>query len=117
VDHRARLDGKSNYTTARIAALLLNILFAYSVWPLRAVALVGFAVSALSLLAGLIYLVMAVAGQFQVEGWATVVVLISILGGATIGMLAMLGEYVIRILTQSRGVAPFTISERIGFDA
>jgi glycosyltransferase involved in cell wall biosynthesis len=116
VDHRARLDGKSNYTTARIAALLLNILFAYSVWPLRAVAVVGFAVSVFSLLAGLVYLVMALAGQFQVQGWATVVVLISTLGGVTIGMLAMLGEYVIRILTQSRGVAPFTISERTGFD-
>jgi hypothetical protein len=31
-------------------------------------------------------------------------------------MLAMLGEYVIRILIQSRGVASFTISERVGFD-
>ena len=58
----------------------------------------------LSLLAGLTYLVMALAGRLQVEGWATVVVLIATLGGVTIGMLAMLGEYVIRILTQTRGV-------------
>ncbi len=116
VDHRPRSDGKSNYTSARIATLLLNILFAYSVWPLRAMAALGFAVSVLSLLAGLTYLVLALAGRFQVEGWATVVVLIATLGGVTIGMLAMLGEYVIRILTQSRGVAPFTISERAGFD-
>ena len=116
VDHRARSDGKSTYTTARIAALLLNILFAYSVWPLRAFAMVGFAVSIVSCLAGLTYLVLALAGQFQVEGWATVVVLIATLGGVTIGMVAMLGEYVIRILTQSRGVPPFTISERTGFD-
>ena len=116
VDHRPRPDGKSNYTVARIAVLLLNILFAYSVWPLRVVAALGFAVSVLSLLAGLIYLVLALTGQFQVEGWATVVVLIATLGGVTIGMIAMLGEYVIRILTQTRGVARFTISERVGFD-
>ena len=115
VDHRPRLDGKSNYTVARIAVLLLNILFAYSVWPLRVAAALGFAVSVLSLLAGLTYLVMALAGRLQVEGWATVVVLIATLGGVTIGMLAMLGEYVIRILTQTRGVARFTISERVGF--
>jgi len=115
VDHRPRPDGKSNYTVARIAVLLLNILFAYSVWPLRVVAALGFAVSVLSLLAGLTYLVMALAGRLQVEGWATVVVLIATLGGVTIGMLAMLGEYVIRILTQTRGVARFTISERVGF--
>jgi len=114
VDHRTRLSGSSNYTASRIAALLLNILFAYSVWPLRAAAAVGFGVSLLSFLAGAIYLVMAMLGRFQVEGWATVVVLLATLGGVTIGMLAMLGEYVIRILIQSRGVTPFTISERAG---
>lgn len=116
VDHRLRHDGKSNYTVSRIAALLLNILFAYSVWPLRAAAGLGFGVSLLSLLAGGAYLAMALLGRFQVEGWATVVILVATLGGVTIGMLAMLGEYVIRILIQSRGVAPFTISERIGFN-
>jgi glycosyltransferase involved in cell wall biosynthesis len=116
VDHRPRSSGDSGYTLSRIAALMLNILFAYSVWPLRAAAVVGFAVSVLSMFAALVYLVFALMGQFQVEGWATVVVLIAALGGVTVGMLAMLGEYVTRILTQSRGVAPFTVGERVGFD-
>ena len=116
VEHRPRPDGTSNYTLSRIAALLLNILFAYSVWPLRAAAGIGFGVSLVSILAGAIYLIMALLGRFQVEGWATVVILVATLGGVTIGMLAMLGEYVIRILIQSRGVASFTISDRIGFN-
>lgn len=115
VDHRARASGDSGYTLSRIAGLLLNILFAYSVWPLRAAALVGFAMSALSLIAAVVYFSIALSGAIQVQGWATVVVLIAALGGVTTGMLAMLGEYIIRILTQSRGVAPFTVSERAGF--
>ena len=116
VDHLPRQDGASNYTISRIVALLLNILFAYSVWPLRAAAGLGFAVSLVSLLAGAAYLAMALLGRFQVEGWATVVILVATLGGVTVGMLAMLGEYVIRILVQSRGVASFMISERLGID-
>ena len=45
------------------------------------------------------YLVLGLAGQIDVPGWTTVVVLLSVFNGFTIALLSMLGEYVVRTLT------------------
>ena len=44
VRHDARPIGKSNYGLTRILALVFSILFSYSLFPLRAAAVAGFAV-------------------------------------------------------------------------
>lgn len=98
VRHDPRPVGKSNYSLTRILRLVFTILFSYSSFPLRASALLGFAVAVLSFVLGGVYLVLGALGHTQVQGWTTLVVLLSLFNGVTIAMLAMLGEYVVRTL-------------------
>ena len=98
VRHEPRRVGSSNYSLVRILRLVLTILFSYSSFPLRFAAGVGFAIAVLSFLLGGVYLLLGVFSETQVQGWTTLVVLLSIFNGFTIAMLSMLGEYVVRTL-------------------
>lgn len=99
-EHHQRASGDSNYGLTRIARLVLTILFSYSLFPLRLMAAVGAVIALISCGIGVVYLVLGLFGAQQVEGWTTLVVLLSFLNGLVILMLSMLGEYTVRILSQ-----------------
>ena len=113
VRHAARAAGGSNYGARRILRLVLTILFSYSSWPLRALAAMGFGVAALSFVLGGIYLAKGLVDDTQVEGWTTIVVLLAIFNGFTIGMLSMLGEYVVRTLNAVSAHDTYHVRERV----
>lgn len=113
VRHEPRPVGKSNYGTVRIIRLVLTILFSYSSYPLRLAAFGGFLISIASFLIGTVYLVMGLAGDIQVKGWTTLVVLVAILNGFVIALLSMLGEYVVRTLNTVSYDEPYHVVERI----
>ena len=98
VRHDQRPVGKSNYSLRRILRLVLTILFTYSSYPLRIGALLGFAMSFVSMVLGAFYLLSGLLGNTEVQGWTTLVVLVSVFNGFTIALLSMLGEYVVRTL-------------------
>lgn len=114
VEHAPRQSGKSTYNPVRIARLVLRILFSYSLFPLRLSALVGFAISALSFLVGGVFLVRRAIGDTQVEGWTSLIVLVSFFNGVMILMLSMLGEYVLRTLNQVTANEPYHVVEDVG---
>jgi glycosyltransferase involved in cell wall biosynthesis len=98
VRHEPRPIGKSNYNIVKILKLVLTILFSYSSYPLRAMAVVGFGVSVLSLLYGAWLVVHRVIEGTVVPGWTTIAVLLSVFAGFIIALLSMIGEYVVRTL-------------------
>jgi glycosyltransferase involved in cell wall biosynthesis len=98
VRHDPRRVGSSNYNLVRIVRLVLTILFSYSLFPLRLAAGVGFAIALGSFALGGIYLALGMFSDSRVEGWTTLVVLLSLFNGVTIALLSMLGEYVVRTL-------------------
>jgi glycosyltransferase involved in cell wall biosynthesis len=98
VRHEPRSVGKSNYNLVKILTLVFTILFSYSSYPLRVAALGGFVLSALSFLLGGFYLLRAFFADTHVEGWTTLVVLVSAFSGFIIALLSMIGEYVVRTL-------------------
>lgn len=111
VRHEPRRVGQSNYSMLRILKLVLTILFSYSSFPLRLAAGVGFGLAVVALLLGLVYLLMGAFGVTHVQGWTTIVVLLSVFNAFTFGMLSMLGEYVVRTLnTVSAGEGTYVIS-------
>jgi hypothetical protein len=113
VRHEPRPVGKSNYNLVRILRLVLTILFSYSSFPLRAAALAGFALSGLSFLLGAFYLVRGVVHSSEVQGWTTLVVLLSVFNGFIIAMLSMLGEYVVRTLNAVSVQQSFHVIQRV----
>jgi len=113
VRHEPRTIGRSTYSLLRILRLVLTILFSYSSWPLRALALLGFGVAALSFLLGGVYLVTGLLTDTRVEGWTTIVVLLAIFNGFTIGLLSMLGEYVVRTLNAVSDQESYYVRRRV----
>jgi len=114
VDHQERLSGQSTYNLVRITRLMMRILFAYSAFPLRMVAALGMAVSLFAFLLGTYYLVQPLFRDVTVQGWTTLVVLLSFFNGITLMMLGMLGEYVVRILNQTSGSSQYEVKRVVG---
>ena len=113
VRHEPRAVGKSNYNLVRILPLVFTILFSYSSFPLRAAALGGFVVSALSFLLGGFYLLAVFFAETHVEGWTTLVVLVSAFSGIIIALLSMLGEYVVRTLNAVSAQESYHVVDRV----
>lgn len=117
VEHRSRTVGTSNYNFGRILSLVSTILFNYSSFPLRMVAGLGLLTAAASLFLGLYYLLAGIIGGTRVPGWTTLVVLLAFFNGITMLMLAMLGEYVVRIINQLTIADAYFVRQVIRGDA
>lgn len=114
VRHEPRKVGTSQYNLVRILRLVLTILFAYSIFPLRLAAAAGFVIAGLSFLIGAGYLVRAFFVETPVQGWTTLVVLLAIFNGVTIALLSMLGEYVVRTLKTVSAHETYHVVDRVG---
>jgi hypothetical protein len=101
VDHAPRTAGGSTYGWTQIYHLVTRILYNYSSFPLQLISGIGFGVALLSFLAGFWFLLKTIFFGSSVAGWATIVVLVSFLGGVNIAIVSMVGEYLIRLVRQS----------------
>jgi len=113
VRHDPRPVGKSTYSLVRIMRLVLTILFSYSSWPLRAAAVLGFAISGLSFLLGGVLVIRALVRDTVFPGWTSIMVLVSLFAGFTIALLSMIGEYVVRTLQTVSTEAQFHVVRRV----
>jgi glycosyltransferase involved in cell wall biosynthesis len=110
----ARLAGKSKYTFRKLVSLALDGLVSFSYLPLRIATLLGFGVSALSLLAAAYYLSKRLTIGVGPPGFATQVVLISLLGGVQLITIGVIGEYIGRVLDEVKGRPTYVVREVIG---
>jgi len=113
VEHKPRPVGKSNYNLLKIVELVMRILFNYSSYPLRLVSFIGGMIAGLSFLLGIYFLIKALFIGTSVQGWASVVVLLSFFNGVVILILSMLGEYTIRLLQQTSRTQSYYIKEMV----
>jgi glycosyltransferase involved in cell wall biosynthesis len=113
VRHAPRVDGESNYNLVRITRLVLTIMFSYSSAPLHAMAVAGSIIAFGSFGVGAFYLLYGLLGQSQVEGWTSLIVLLTFLNGVVILMLGMLGEYTVRTLNQVSDKETFHVVARL----
>jgi glycosyltransferase involved in cell wall biosynthesis len=114
VRHEPRTVGKSHYSLSRILKLVFTILFSYSSYPLRLAATAGFAVAGISFLVGVFYLLKGLFFGSDVEGWTSLVVLLAVFNGFIIGMLSMVGEYVVRTLNAVSATETYHVVRRVG---
>jgi glycosyltransferase involved in cell wall biosynthesis len=116
VEHKPRPVGKSNYNWLKIAELVMRILFNYSSYPLRLVSFIGGLIALFSFLLGVYFLIKALFVGTTVQGWASMVVLLSFFNGVVILILSMLGEYTIRLLQQTSQAQSYHIKEIVRCD-
>ncbi len=110
--HNPRKFGKSNYNTRKYLALSLNLIINYSVLPLLIVGIFGVIISVMSFCYGLYIL-----GRYLIDptnslmGWNSLMVALTFLGGMILFSIAIIGEYLRRILTEVSYGQQYVIGE------
>jgi len=83
-----------------------------SKWTLRVVSLAGIIVSAIGFLYAIDVVISAISG-LPVQGWASLMVVVLILGGLQLLTLGVLGEYLWRTFDEARGRPRYIIEEYV----
>lgn len=111
--HRAaREDGKSRWTFRKKVNALLDVFLGFSITPIRAISAFGAIVSCCSFLYGLSVIASAIFGRVPVQGFPTIVALITFLQGLIIVMLGVVGEYLWRVFDETNK-RPETVIEEV----
>lgn len=113
VERAARHSGKSKYSLKRLLALAFDGLFAFSIVPIRAAALVGVSAVLLSLLYVLYALYAKVILQESPKGFTALIVIVTFFSGILLFFLGIIGEYVGRIYEETKSRPQYIIRRKI----
>lgn len=106
--------GRSKYTFGRMIRLATNAIVSFSDRPLRLALTLGFVVSLGSVLFGLSAVVVKLTGGFAVPGWASIMILVGIVGGIQLMVIGVIGEYVARIYDEVKRRPLYVVRELHG---
>jgi polyisoprenyl-phosphate glycosyltransferase len=112
----ARYAGQSKYTVRRMSRLAFDAIFSFSVYPLRVVLVFGLFVSLVSFVVGVVSGVSKYAGVYVVPGWATIVVVVTFIGGIQLIVLGAIGEYIGRIYEEVKARPLYVVRRTHGFE-
>ena len=114
VERAERHSGRSKYSISRLMKLAMDGIFAFSIVPIRAAALLG----ALAMLVSMIYVFFALYAKFfaqrSPQGFTGLIVAITFLSGMVLFFLGVIGEYVGRIYEETKGRPQYVIGRTAG---
>lgn len=112
-DVKPRLAGKSKYNFFSLTSLALNGITAYSIVPLRIIAVMG----VLTVLGSFILAAEVIFEKYFLHdtpsGWATLVVLLAFFGGVQIFCLGIMGEYLGQVFNEVKARPRYIKEEEI----
>ena len=112
VKHRARAQGESGYTIAKLVMLWLNGVIAFSVIPLRLASACGFLCSLAGGLYGIWIIIHHLIDPTVPQGYSSIMAVMLFVGGLLMLMLGMIGEYVGRVSLCANRCPQFVIRRR-----
>jgi dolichol-phosphate mannosyltransferase len=112
VERDARFAGKSKYSTLKLLRLASDGIFAFSIAPLRAAAIVGAIAIVLSIAFALYALYAKIVLDQSPAGFTAITILITFMSGVNILFIGVIGEYVGRIYEEVKA-RPVYIVERL----
>lgn len=116
INHRDRIEGKSNYTLKKLLSLWLNGFTAFSVKPLRIASIIGVFLASSGFIYTL-YIIMRKLLYPKVSmGWSSLMAIQLIIGGTTLCVLGLIGEYIGRIYISLNKSPQYVIKELINID-
>jgi polyisoprenyl-phosphate glycosyltransferase len=118
-DRDERYAGKTKISWPRMISFAIDGILGFSVTPLRFILGLGFVISALSLVWGLVAIVVKLTGSVPPggQGWASLTVLITFLAGIQLIVLGMMGLYVARAYAQGKQRPLYLVASAEGLDA
>jgi dolichol-phosphate mannosyltransferase len=115
--HRpGRASGTTKYPLRKMITLSLHGVVGFSDTPLRLALWLGFFISAVAGLMCLYIVGLALYDHTLVPGWASTMVVISLLSGVNLLMTGVVGQYVGRVHTEVKNRPLYVVSHTIGFD-
>ena len=100
-NEQARLHGRSGWSLEKKLKLVVDSITSFTYFPIRLMSYVGFTTALLGFLHAGFVVFNALRG-LPPQGWASLMVVVLILGGTQMVMLGILGEYLWRALDGSR---------------
>lgn len=105
-----RQHGQSGWTLRKKVNMLIDSITAFTSAPIRLMTYVGFATALAGFLYAAFVFVHALGGR-PVQGWASLMVVVLVVGGIQMLMMGVLGEYVWRALDETRRRPRYLIEE------
>jgi len=113
VRHEPREYGKSGYTLSKIFTLTLSNFLAFSIFPLRFLAICGVLGVFGSIMVGAVYLLRYLTGGIGVAGFTTIVLLLVGMGGFIFFAFGLVGEYLLRILQSVHFTPQYVVRQSV----
>lgn len=110
-----RFAGETKYPLRKMVRLANNAITSFSYLPLRLSTYFGFLLAFVSLLGIVVTIVLRLSGIHALEGQATTLVSVLLLGGIQLIFLGIMGEYLGRIYDEVKGRPLYLISRAHGF--
>jgi hypothetical protein len=91
-------------------------IFSFSIFPLRAIAWLGFATTVFGLIFGVFSVVSYTVGKATQVGWTSLVCLMLVFGGVQLLSLGLVSEYVGRIYDEVKRRPRYIVDRSLGVD-
>lgn len=112
---QARLHGRSGWSLEKKLRLVVDSITSFTYFPIRLMSYVGFITALLGFLYAGLVVFNALRG-FPPQGWASLMIVVLVVGGVQMIMLGVLGEYLWRALDEARGRPRYIIEAVIAVD-
>ncbi|MDD5396690.1 MAG: glycosyltransferase family 2 protein [Candidatus Moranbacteria bacterium] len=108
---KERKHGKSRWTLSKKIKLFVDSFVAFSYAPIRIISFLGLVIACVSFLFGAYTIFDSILGKIPVQGFTTLIAIITFLLGLIMIMLGIIGEYLWRILDETRKRPSYVIDE------
>jgi len=106
-----RYSGVSKWTLSKRLKLFYDSLISFSYTPLRLMSTMGAILATIGLIYGVDILIAYLMGNSAIAGWASLMIVVLIIGGFQMCMMGILGEYLWRTYDETRGRPKYVIEK------
>ena len=112
-DTARRVAGRTKYRLSTLVEFAINGVTSFSRVPLRACVMIGMLIALLSIIYGIYSVVDALLFTRLVPGWATLITMVSLLGGIQLVFLGVLGEYIAVIFEEVKDRPRYLVARHL----
>jgi len=114
VQHAERRAGKTKYNLFKLLGVWFDMVVSFTDMPLKAATFGGICLGLVGFIIALFYLIRYFIYGFEVPGFATIVILITVFAGIQLFCLGILGEYIGRIIKGVRNRPEYIVRNKLG---
>jgi glycosyltransferase involved in cell wall biosynthesis len=109
-----RQHGKTKYNFFKLIDFALSSILSFSRKPIKMISNLGFIVSIFSFLYFVIVLLQYFFFKIEILGWATIITIVTFIGGIQLLSIGVIGEYIGRIYMQTKNRPLYIIEKKFG---